>query len=116
MDRTERRRSVRMRPLHELPATAVLLLDGRPLAALRVVDVSVGGLAIAPHAAIASSVIGTRLGLRLSLSHYGEHDVTVVVRWAADALVGAQYVDLTPAATTAVRRYVAELLERGAPS
>ncbi len=105
-----------MRPLHELPATAVLLVDGRPVAALRVVDVSVGGVALAPSAEVATSEIGTRLVLRLSLSHYGEHDVAVAVRWSADALVGTQYVDLTPAATTAVRRYVAELLERGAPS
>ena len=59
---------------------------------------------------------GQRLSLHVSLSHYGEHDIGVEVRWCAEALVGVQYVGLTPAATTAVRRYVAELLERGAHS
>lgn len=115
MSRSERRRSVRMRPIHDLPATAELLGPGDKRTALRIVDVSVGGIALA-ITDVLNAEPGTRFALRLSLSQYGVHEVTVDVRWCVEAVVGAQYVDLTKPATAAVRAYVAELLERGAPS
>jgi hypothetical protein len=105
-----------MRPIPELPAHAALVASDGSHAAIQVVDVSVGGLALAKTGALDLVEAGRRLSLHVDLGRYGAHDVGVEVRWAAEALVGVQYVDLAPAATTAVRRYVAELLERGAHS
>ena len=105
-----------MRPIPELPASAELIGPSGVHAKLRLVDVSVGGIAFSRADTLLDAEPGTRMSLRVSLSHYGEHDITVDVRWCADALVGVQYVELTRPATVAVRAYVAELLERGAPS
>ena len=105
-----------MRPIADLPASAAVIAGDGSQAAILIVDVSVGGLALARDGAFRAAPAGQRVALQLSLSQYGQHRVDVDVRWAAEAVVGVQYVDLSPAATTAVRRYVAELLERGAPS
>jgi hypothetical protein len=105
-----------MRPIPELPAQADLIGSDGSRATIQVVDVSVGGLALAKTGVLDLAEAGRRLSLHLALGRYGEHEVGVEVRWAAEALVGVQYVELGPAATTAVRRYVAELLERGAHS
>jgi hypothetical protein len=115
-DRLDRRRSVRMRPLPELAATAELIGSDGGRAALHVVDVSVGGLGLARDSALRFAEVGRKLALTLSLAQHGTHDVQVEVRWASDSIVGVQFVGLSPTATTGVRRYVAELLERGAPS
>jgi len=104
-----------MRPIHDLPATAELLGPGDARTPVGIVDVSVGGIALA-RGDVLNGEPGTRVALRLSLSQYGQHEVTVDFRWCVDAVIGAQYVDLTKPATAAVRAYVAELLERGAPS
>ena len=116
MDRSERRRSVRMKPIGELPAAAERVGGGLQPVPLRVVDVSVGGIALARDAVGLDLAPGSKHVLKLSLANYGEHEVNVVVMWRGEALVGARYVDLERPATTAVRAYVAELLERGAPS
>ena len=105
-----------MRPLPELAASAELVGSDGARAPLRVVDVSVGGLALARDGALRFAEPSRRLALHIALTNYGEHEVQVEVRWAAESLVGVQFVDLGPAATSSVRKYVAELLERGAPS
>ncbi len=105
-----------MRPISELPARA-RLLGGEDLA-LRVWDVSVGGLAIVADPRIAHLGPGDRTRLHLDLGRYGAFDLDVEVRHRGGdtGTVGMQLVSPPPEVTTAVGRYVAELLERGAPS
>lgn len=104
-----------MKPLSECPVSAVLI--GDPPEQLSVSDVSVGGIAFVTEGSLKLATVGQRISLRLTLAHYGEHVVTADVRWVdEEALTGARFVDLSPEATKAVRRYVAELLERGAGS
>jgi hypothetical protein len=105
-----------MKPIPELPASAVLLGSGLVHDSLEVVDVSVGGLALATAGALEKLKSGDAVRLRIGLSRYGEHTIPAIVRWTARGLTGVEYGELEPAATTAIRRYVAELLERGAPS
>jgi hypothetical protein len=104
-----------MKPIAECPAAATL--EGDTSESLDVADVSVGGIAFLTNEVLRQVSVGARLTLKLSLSHYGEHRVAADVRYVnPSALTGMQFADLTPEATKAIRRYVAELLERGAPS
>lgn len=115
MDRIERRRQVRMKPLPEFPAHAYLGSNGEK-GALPVSDVSIGGMALETCDLLRAHKVNDRLEMRISLARYGEHQVVAVIRYMLDSVTGIQFVDLTPEATTALRRYVAELLERGALS
>jgi hypothetical protein len=113
----ERRRAVRMRPMPDLPARARLVGDS-PVD-LQVWDVSVGGLAVTGGNALAALTRGTRHHIALDLGRYGAFEVDVEVRHRGaqhTELIGMQLIDPPPAATTALGRYVAELLERGAVS
>lgn len=116
MDRVERRRHVRLRPLPELPILAARLSQGPIHESLQVIDVSVGGLALAKDGSLADAPVGERFGLRLTLAGLGEHRLDVVVRWAGAQQTGVEFVDPDGQATIAIRKYVAELLERGASS
>ena len=109
----ERRKAVRMKPTPELPARAVLAVEGPVQEALTVFDVSVGGMALSLPGQ-GGTATGRRMRLHVSLGGgHGEHEIDVEIRWASPQVMGIAFVDLTPEATTAVRRYVAELLERG---
>jgi hypothetical protein len=110
----ERRNAVRMKPTPELPARAVIAVEGPVQESLTVFDVSVGGMALS-HPGKGGTAVGRRMRLHLTLTGQGEHDVDVEIRWASPQVIGVLFVDLTPAATHAVRHYVAELLERGNP-
>jgi len=111
----ERRRAVRMKPIPDCPASAVLLGDHPE--ALMINDVGVGGIAFQTLGSLKTAQVNQRLELRVSLARYGEHNISAEVRYVNDdGLTGAQFVDLSPEATKAVRHYVAELLQRGAPS
>lgn len=113
--RAERRKAVRMRPIPELPASAALLSD--PPEPLTVSDVSAGGMALITAGSLKGAQVGRRLQLRLTMSRYGEHVIEVEVRYQIDAgITGVQFVDLQDPAKRSIWRYVAELLERGAPS
>jgi len=105
-----------MQPIPELPATAELLGADGVREKLQVIDMSVGGLALARELVARTLEIGSNLALRLTLDHYGVHEVRATVRWTAATQIGVEYVQPPPAAFTAIQRYVAELLERGAPS
>jgi hypothetical protein len=115
MDPKERRRHVRMKPLPELPASAALSM-GVISEKLQVLDVSIGGMALLVSEPIKNAKVGDRLALRISLARYGEHAVVAVVRYVTTTTAGIEFADLTPEATSAARKYVAELLERGAMS
>ena len=110
----ERRRHVRSKPTPELPARAVL--EGSLVSeVVHVIDVSVGGLALAAEGALERQSPGAVLSLRLDLGAYGEHRLAAAVRWTSPTMVGVELQAPAPAAAQALSRYVGELLERGAP-
>jgi hypothetical protein len=110
VDRAERRRHVRARPLAELPVAAVRLGANNIHETLTVADVSVGGLALMS----AVGKVGDRWEMQIGLGRFGDHRVDVVVRWVGAGLTGVELVDLAPEAAQAMSKYVGELLERGA--
>ena len=113
----ERRRAVRLRPLPELPVSALLLAGDKT--DLEVSDVSVGGLAIVARPELTDFTKGTRHRISLALGRYGAYELEVEVRHRGGdeaGTIGLQLVDPPPPATSALGRYVAELLERGASS
>ncbi len=102
-----------MKPTPELPARAVVAVEGPLQEALTVFDVSVGGMALSPPGT-GGTAVGRRMTLNVSLGGgHGDHKLDVEIRWAAPQVIGVAFVDLTPEATQGVRRYVADLLERG---
>jgi len=107
----ERRRHVRTKPTPALPARAIRALDALVQESLAIIDISVGGMALAG----VNANSGVRMKLTLSLAGHGEHVVDAEVRWAAGDTVGVAFVDPPADAAQAIQRYVAELLERGAP-
>jgi len=112
----ERRRDVRLRPMPDLPAEARLVDGGR---ALGVSDVSVGGMAVSMNPELEHLETGTRHALKLDLGRYGELELTAEVRHrggGAAGTIGLMFVDPPAGAVSALGRYVAELLERGALS
>ena len=109
---TDRRRHVRLKPSAEVPARVALLGDGLMREALDIVDISVGGLALASPA-LKDSKAGARLKLVITLGTHDDHAVEVVTRWATSETIGVELVDPPLAATQALGKYVAELLERG---
>jgi tetratricopeptide (TPR) repeat protein/tRNA A-37 threonylcarbamoyl transferase component Bud32 len=115
-DAKERRRAVRLRPILDLPAKA-RLLDGE--LELQVWDVSVGGLAVVDPRQAGAWDRDARHRIHLDLGRYGAFELDVMVRHRtenATGTVGMQIVDPPQEIITAMGRYVAELLERGAPS
>jgi hypothetical protein len=116
VDRIERRKHVRIRPLPELPIAVARLGQGAIHESLEVIDASVGGLALAKEGSLTRAEVGERFEVRLTLGALGEHRVDVVVRWTGPHQTGVEFVDMGPEPASAVRKYVAELLERGASS
>lgn len=106
----ERRRHVRIKPTAAMPARAVRALDALLQETVEIVDISVGGMALASVRAEP----GTKMRLTLSLAGHGEHVLETEVRWAARDSIGVAFVDPPAEAAQAIQRYVAELLERGA--
>jgi c-di-GMP-binding flagellar brake protein YcgR len=109
----ERRKAVRLKPTPELPARAVVAVEGPFKESLTVFDVSIGGMALS-HPGEGGTAVGRRMTLTLTLTGQGEHSVDCEIRWASAQVIGIAFVDMTPEVTQAVRRYVADLLERGA--
>lgn len=83
--------------------------------ALDVVDISVGGMALASPA-LRDQKAGSRMKIVLTLGARDDHAIDVVTRWTAADRIGVEIVDAPPAATQAIGKYVAELLERGGSS
>lgn len=106
----ERRRHVRTKPTPALPARAVRPIDGLVQESLEIIDISIGGMALAS----VNTEPGTRMKVTLSLAGHGEHVIDTEVRWTSRDSVGVAFVDVPPQAAQAIQRYVAELLERGA--
>lgn len=107
----ERRRYVRVKPTPDLPAR-VALGDGPVREALDVVDVSLGGMALSSPA-LRNTTPGTRLKLMLGLGSGREHGIEVIARWTSAEVAGVELIEPSREVTDAIRRYVAELMERG---
>lgn len=114
----ERRRAVRMRPTPDYPIS-VWLLDARGEHALSVADVSVGGLAVFRTLPTLGFAPESRHRVRIKTPAAAPFEVEVEVRHVSGAehgIVGLMVVSPTGAVISALGRYVAELLERGASS
>jgi hypothetical protein len=108
----ERRRHVRVKPTSDLPVRVALGVESLVRETAEVHDVSASGLALGSKQ-LASNPIGTRVLLELMLGTYGDHRVHVEIRWTRGEAVGVELVDPAPEAAQSIRKYVAELLERG---
>jgi hypothetical protein len=109
---SERRRHVRLKPSAEVPARVALLGDGLMREALDIVDISVGGMALASPA-LRETQPGARMKLQITLGARDEHAIDVVARWKNAETIGVELVDAPVTATQALGKYCAELLERG---
>jgi hypothetical protein len=105
----ERRKHVRVKPTFDFPASATLAVDSLVREKLTVVDIALGGMALADHRGAPAAT----MQLRLSLAREPDHDVTVETRWVSDKVFGVAFVSPHKEAETAIKRYVTELLERG---
>lgn len=108
----ERRRHVRVKPTADLPIRVAIGVESLVRETAEVHDVSVGGLALGSKQ-LATKPVGARITLEVMLGTYGDHRVEVQTRWSAGDLVGVELVDPSGEGAHAIRRYVAELLERG---
>jgi c-di-GMP-binding flagellar brake protein YcgR len=105
----ERRQHIRVRPLLELPAK---VHDGDKK--LQVVDASIGGMLLMP--ASPEHEVGATLHLTMQLGPGEPFAADAVIRHRSGPggnAMGVEFVELSDTAKTQVRRYVAELLERG---
>src|SRR4051794_934393 len=98
---SDRRRHVRLKPSVDVPARAALLGDGLMREALDVVDISVGGMALASPV-LKGTKEGARMKVVLTLGAKDEHAIDVVTRWTKTDTIGVELVDPTPAATQAI--------------
>lgn len=108
----ERRRHVRIRPLPELPILVSQSHD--PADAFAVYDVSIGGLGLVTTDKLRGRGRDEELSVTIDVGRYGRFDARIRVRYVGVTLAGTEIVEPAPALTTALGRYLAELLERGA--
>jgi hypothetical protein len=107
----ERRRHVRAKPTPDLPAHVVAEVSPVINETLDVVDISVGGLAFMQG--MKKEPVGTSVKLRLVLSGT-PHTVQGVVRWVAKGMLGVELINQSDDTAREIRRFIGELLERGA--
>lgn len=91
----------------------VELVEGAVFSRVEVVDLSLGGLGILIEPPIDSCQIDAELDLRVSTPEAEPVRVKAVVRHRARGVCGMEFQNLDEAAIAALRRAVAELLERG---
>jgi hypothetical protein len=106
----ERRRHVRAKPLPELPARVLRMVSAPITETLDVVDISVSGLAILQG--MKPESVGSTIGMKLVLPD-ATYETKGAIRWVARGMYGIELVEPTEEVSTAIRRYVGELLERG---
>ena len=85
-----------------------------PEEALEVFDVSIRGIGIVTSGSILGSSNGDVVAVRVDLGRYGIHEMQVTIRHVGAVLTGCELEAPSAAVTTALGRYLAELLERGA--
>jgi c-di-GMP-binding flagellar brake protein YcgR len=111
---SERRQHVRVRPAPGVPLTVLGEIDGERQP-LQVLDASVGGLGLLRGSVLGTVQVGQVLALEVSFGgkiFALEAEVRHIGKFEHSAC-GVQFRDLTEEQTTAVRRYVADMLERG---
>jgi hypothetical protein len=108
----DRRRHVRVRPAADYDVR-VELVDGAVFSRVEVVDLSLGGLGILIEPPIDTRELGAALELRVGTPEAEPVRVKAVVRHRARGVCGVEFQNLDEAALAALRRAVAELLERG---
>jgi len=111
---SERRQNVRVRPAPGVPITILATLKGERVP-LQVLDVSVGGIGLLRGTELAEVNVGEELLLELSLGK-APFELKVSVRHRGPhehSACGVQFRELSDAHTTEIRRYVADMLERG---
>lgn len=116
-EQIERRKAVRMKPIADLPAKVSTVLVGQDIQ-LGVVNVAISGMALDLNS-LGTPKVSDEIAVRLDLDRYGQHEAKAVIRHLdkmGAGIGGVQFVDMSESLTKALRGYVAELLERGAPS
>jgi c-di-GMP-binding flagellar brake protein YcgR len=108
----DRRRHVRVRPATDYDV-GVEIIDGAVYSRVQIVDLSLGGVGILMEAPVDGYALGAALELRVSTPEADPVRVTALVRHRARGVCGAEFQRLDEAALSALRRAVAELLERG---
>ena len=110
----ERRQNVRVRPDHDLPVGLVLVGDAETQ--LDVLDASIGGFGFLYRDALALEV-GQTIQVRVTLPRMDAFAATAKVRHVKSGSgsdrAGIHLPELDEDQTRALRRYVAELFERG---
>jgi hypothetical protein len=91
----------------------VELVEGAVFSRVEVVDVSLGGLGILIEPTLDNCQPGAALDLRVGTPDAEPVRVKAVVRHRARGVCGMEFQNLDEAAVSALRRAVAELLERG---
>jgi c-di-GMP-binding flagellar brake protein YcgR len=108
----DRRRHVRVRPAADYDV-GIELCDGAVFSRLQVVDLSLGGVGLLIEPPIDTYEAGVRFELRVSTPEAKPVRVMATVRHRARGVCGAEFQELNEAASSALRRAVGELLERG---
>jgi hypothetical protein len=108
----DRRRHVRVRPAADYDVR-VEVVEGALFLRVQVVDVSLGGLGILIEPPVDAYQLGGALELRLTTPEAEPLRVKAIVRHRARGVCGVEFQELSEPALAALRRGVAELLERG---
>lgn len=108
----DRRRHVRVRPAADYDV-AMEICEGAVFTRVRVVDFSLGGVGILIEPPVDRYELGTKFEMRVKTPDAAAVSVSAAVRHRARGVCGAEFVGLSDAARLALRRSVAELLERG---
>lgn len=91
----------------------VELVEGAVFSRLEVVDLSLGGLGILAEPPIDTYQVDALLDLRVGTPEAEPVRVKAIVRHFSRGVCGVEFQNLDEAALSALRRAVAELLERG---
>jgi hypothetical protein len=108
----DRRRHVRVRPAADYDI-GVELCEGAVFNRVSVVDVSLGGLGLLVEPPVDQYKTGALMDLRVAPPEVAPFRVTAIVRHAGQSVCGVEFQNLDGPALAAIRRSVAELLERG---
>ena len=91
----------------------VEIVEGAVFSRVEVVDLSLGGLGILIEPPVDAYPLGASLDLRVGTPEAEPVRLKAVVRHGARGVCGMEFQNLDEAALAALRRAVAELLERG---
>ncbi len=111
----ERRQNVRVRPAADYDIQ-VEYIAGLLSVKLQVIDLAIGGMGLVVDELFRSARVGSTLPLRITFPDFPQFETEAVVRHCSIEVggkCGIQLSSLTDEQTSALRRVVAELQERG---